>query len=189
MNIEILEKEIIDALRSRLDGTVERELARKTTISRGYINSLKNQKKAPRALSLDTLLKLFPNAQIVLNAESVTSGNYSPIVKGKQSVGINNGTIHNCEQDIERFRHKIQDEIIQSDVERHQKIGRTSFVTFSSCITGLFAGYYGKSRKEMQYAERTNQAGWTECEGAWRTEQAGDRSIAERARGRTVYPH
>ena len=49
---------------------------------------------------------------------------------------------------------------------RHQKIGRTSFVTFSSCITGLFAGYYGKSRKELQYAEGTNQAGWTECEGA-----------------------
>ena len=122
MNIEILEKEIIDALRSRLEGTVERELARKTTISRGYINSLKNQNKAPRALSLDTLLKLFPNAQIVLNAESATSGNYSPIVKGKQSVGINNGTIHNCEQDIERFRHKIQDEVIQSDVEPEAKV-------------------------------------------------------------------
>lgn len=122
MRLEVFEEEVTAALRLLLDNNVERELAKKANISRGYINALKNRRKPCRALSIETLLKLFPNAQITLNAENATSGNYSPVVNGKQSVGINNGTIHNCGQSVEAFRHKIQDEIIRADVDSDSKV-------------------------------------------------------------------
>lgn len=103
-------------------GLTQHEMAKKLGISQVHVGRLLSGKSKVEKMELDTLLKLFPNAQIILNAESATSGNYSPIVKGKQSVGINNGTIHNCDQDIEHFRHKIQDEVIQSDVEPEAKV-------------------------------------------------------------------
>lgn len=43
---------------------------------------------------------------------------------------------------------------------------RTNLFYFKGCITGLFDGYYSKFKKELQYAEGTNQTGFTECQGA-----------------------
>ena len=122
MTIENFEKDFIGAIRMILSKMTEREMGKRSGVASSYLNSLKNGKKLPRALSVETLLKLFPNAQITLNAENATSGNYSPVVNGKQSVGINNGTIHNCGQSVEAFRHKIQDEIIRADVDSESKV-------------------------------------------------------------------
>ena len=117
--IQEIEKVLRDVYSS---GLTQQEMAERMGVSQVHVGRLLSGKRKIEKMELETFLKLFPNAQVILNAESATSGNYSPIVKGKQSVGINNGTIHNCEQDIEHFRHKIQDEVIRSDVEPEAKV-------------------------------------------------------------------
>ena len=112
----MLYDEIRNELKQKLaEGKTQDEISKQAGISQSHLCHLKNGSRSIGGMTLDTLLKLFPNAQVILNAESATSGNYSPIVKGKQSVGINNGTIHNCEQDCNELKRRIQDIVMKSE--------------------------------------------------------------------------
>lgn len=72
MILEDFEKSVIDSLKIKLTTKVERELAKESEVSRGYINALKNRKKPPRSLTVETLLKLFPHATIHLNGDTIS---------------------------------------------------------------------------------------------------------------------
>ncbi|MBE6370817.1 MAG: helix-turn-helix transcriptional regulator [Lentisphaerae bacterium] len=77
MTVENFEKDFIGAIRTRLSEMTEREMGKRSGVASSYLNSLKNGKKLPRALSVETLLKLFPNAQISLNSGDTITGNAS----------------------------------------------------------------------------------------------------------------
>ena len=121
MTIENFEADVINALRSILVDNVERDLAKRSTVSRGYINALKNQKKPPRALTVETLFKLFPHAQITLNAGDQINGN-ATTGHGPAIVGHHNHVTAPADSSAEAFRHKIQDEIIRADVDPEAKV-------------------------------------------------------------------
>lgn len=112
----ILYDEIRKELKQKISsGKTQDEISRQAGISQSHLCHLKNGSRSIGGMTLDTFLKLFPNAQIILNAESVTTGNNAPIVKGRQSVGINNGTIHNCEQNYNELKRRIQDAVMKSE--------------------------------------------------------------------------
>lgn len=114
MRLEVFEEEVINALRLLLDNNVERDLAKRSQVSRGYINALKNKKKPPRALSVETLLKLFPNATINLHGDSVIADN-SGINNGV--MGVNNGTVNSAgHESVEAFRSKAIAAMIDLDI-------------------------------------------------------------------------
>ncbi len=119
MTVENFEKDFIGAIRMSLSEMTEREMGKRSGVASSYLNSLKNGKKPPRALSVETLLKLFPNATINLHGDSVIADN-SGINNGV--MGVNNGTVNSGHESLENFRHKIQDEIIRADVESEAKV-------------------------------------------------------------------
>ena len=83
MTVENFEKDFIGAIRMSLSEMTEREMGKRSGVASSYLNSLKNGKKPPRALSVETLLKLFPNAQISLNSGTISgsaSSNFGPAV-------------------------------------------------------------------------------------------------------------
>lgn len=67
MNIEFLEKTIVDSIRQRLEKKSLRELAQETKISYSHINHIKNGHRKAIGISVENLLKLFPNAEISLD--------------------------------------------------------------------------------------------------------------------------
>ena len=67
MNIELLEKTIVDSIRQRLEKKSLRELAQETKISYSHINHIKNGHRKAIGISVENLLKLFPNAEISLD--------------------------------------------------------------------------------------------------------------------------
>ena len=115
MTIENFEADVINALRSILVDNVERDLAKRSTVSRGYINALKNQKKPPRALTVETLFKLFPHAQITLNAGDQINGN-ATTGHGPAIVGHHNHVTAAAEDSAETFRSKAIAAMIDLDI-------------------------------------------------------------------------
>ena len=67
MNIEFLEKTIVDSIRKRLERKTLRELSQETKISYSHINHIKNGHRNALGISVENLLKLFPNAEISLD--------------------------------------------------------------------------------------------------------------------------
>ncbi len=115
MRLEVFEDEVTNALRLLLDNNVERDIAKRSHVSRGYINALKNKKKPPRALSIETLLKLFPNAQITLNAGEQINGN-AMTGNGPAIVGHHNHVTAGSENSAENFRSKAIAAMIDLDI-------------------------------------------------------------------------
>lgn len=116
MRLEVFEEEVANALRLLLDNNVERDLAKRSHVSRGYINALKNKKKPPRALSIETLLKLFPNALISLNTGEQINGN-AMTGNGPAIVGHHNHvTANGSENSAEAFRSKAIAAMIDLDI-------------------------------------------------------------------------
>ena len=115
MTVENFEADVINALRSILVDNVERDLAKRSTVSRGYINALKNQKKPPRALTVETLFKLFPHAQITLNAGDQINGN-ATTGHGPAIVGHHNHVTAPAESSAEAFRSKAIAAMIDLDI-------------------------------------------------------------------------
>lgn len=115
MTIERFEEDVINALRSLLVEHVERDVAKRSNVSRGYINALKNQKKPPRALTVETLFKLFPLAQITLNAGDQINGN-ATTGHGPAIVGHHNHVTAAAEDSAETFRSKAIAAMIDLDI-------------------------------------------------------------------------
>ena len=114
MKIESFEENFISSLREKLQNQTEREFSNLTGIASGYINALKNRRKPCRALSIETLLKLFPHATINLQGDAVIADN-SGINNGV--MGVNNGTVNSAGQEsIEAFRSKAIAAMIDLDI-------------------------------------------------------------------------
>lgn len=115
MTIENFEEDFIGAIRMCLSGMTEREMAKRSGVASSYLNSLKNKKKPPRALSVDTLLKLFPHAQITLNAGDQINGN-ATTGHGPAIVGHHNHVTAPAEDSAETFRSKAIAAMIDLDI-------------------------------------------------------------------------
>lgn len=114
--------EILDSLQKEYDaGATYQQIAKKHNVSYQYARALMQGERPPKRISLEYLFKLFPKTTINIHGDNVNAEN-SGINNGV--MGINHGTVNAAgyANSLEHFRHKIQDEIIQSDVEPEAKV-------------------------------------------------------------------
>lgn len=67
--------EILEILKNEYtNGKTYQEIGKKHGVSYSYIREIMLEKKHPKRLSLETMFKIFPNAQITLNSEGNMNG-------------------------------------------------------------------------------------------------------------------
>ena len=115
-------QEILDLLRKEYsEGATYQKMAGDKKVSYSYLRGLMNGINPPEKVSLEVLFKLFPRAQITLNAGDQINGN-ATTGHGPAIVGHHNHVTAAAESSAEAFRHKIQDEIIRADVDPEAKV-------------------------------------------------------------------
>lgn len=117
-----LYEEIRRELKQKIaDGKTQEEISKQAGISRSHLCHLKNGSRSIGGMTLDTFFKLFPAATIKIHGDQVSAEN-SGINNGV--MGINHGTVNAADAVaiLDRYRLRIQDEIIRSDVDPESKI-------------------------------------------------------------------
>lgn len=109
-------KEILDLLKNEYSaGATYQEMAGKKKVSYSYLRGLMNGVNPPEKLSLEVLFKLFPRAQINLNAGETINGN-ATTGNGPAIVGHHNHITANAEDSAETFRSKAIAAMIDLDI-------------------------------------------------------------------------
>lgn len=126
----MLYDEIRNELKQKvINGKTQDEISKQVGISQSHLCHLKNGSRSIGGMTLDTLLKLFPNAQIVLNSNT-SSKNTFHASNGSFAIGSNSGKIINrpvtdkavneladAENVIARIQEAIEDEDITDKKE------------------------------------------------------------------------
>ena len=111
--------QIVELLRKEYqDGATYQQMATRHNVSLQHVRDLAVGKNKPGKMSLETLMRMFPRAQIVLEPPVTVTAENSGVNNGV--IGINHGTVSAAS--VEAFRHKIQDEIIRADVDSESKV-------------------------------------------------------------------
>lgn len=105
----MLYDEIRNELKQKIaEGKTQDEISKQAGISRSHLCHLKNGSRSIGGMTLDTLLKLFPNAQIVLNSNT----------SSKNTFHASNGSLlADAENVIARIQEAIEDEDITDKKE------------------------------------------------------------------------
>ena len=110
-----MDKLILEALLTMCGGeATQEEVAKSLGISQPYLNRLLNRKRPVSGLSLRALMKLFPNARIILNGNGAQPQN-SGVNNGV--MGVNNGTVNAAgAQSAEAFRDRALKVLMDLDI-------------------------------------------------------------------------
>ena len=114
-----------------LRGATDQEIADRLGCSQTQVNNLRNGKRSFSKMRLETLLKLFPKLSIALdgvalhgNAIGTVNGNGNNIVTAHDSQGnvFHISGKEFCREEIESFRAKLLQSIIEMDIDDTVKV-------------------------------------------------------------------
>jgi len=109
-------QEILDLLRKEYsEGATYQKMAGDKKVSYSYLRGLMNGINPPEKVSLEILFKLFPHAQITLNAGDQINGN-ATTGHGPAIVGHHNHVTAAAEDSAETFRSKAIAAMIDLDI-------------------------------------------------------------------------